>query len=229
MSPAANRKAYQTVGNTARTLNDSEYAQDLPLGSQAAPARSPEPEVQRPRTPLSLVVSAPTRSRPRLAVAVFMLIVAAMSAVLIMSVSVSQGQYTIVALKSQQSDLKKSNQGLEQDLGAKEAPQSLVANATGMGMVPATSTGQIDIRTKAVTGNPLPAAAGAQGLASIPPAMIDTPRPAVPAPADAPPAQGSAAAQIQAESEAQKKVAAKPAPGPDLNGGTIPAPAQKDN
>jgi len=235
MSPVATRSAYQTVGNTARTLDYSYLGAEDPGHGAPATEGGAEPKIRRARTPLSLVVSTPKRSGSRLAVIVFMLVVAALTAVLVMSVSVSQGQYTLVDLKGQQSDLQKANQGLEQELAAKEAPQSLVARAAEMGMVPAATTGQIDIRTKKVTGSPLPAAAGTKGLALIPPAMIEDPRPAYTPEDPAPAAQGSAGAEEKAAAVAQNK-AAKPVPVPvsepgaaELNGGTIPAPAQKDN
>jgi hypothetical protein len=233
MSPVASRSVPITVGNTARAmpseLEEADYAAGAPL-----PGREPKPA--RPRTPLSLVVSTPRRTKTPLVVSLFLLLVAALSAVLIMSVSVSQGQYQLVDLKNQQNELAKTNQAMELDLGAQEAPQSLVARAAAMGMVPATTTGQIDVRTKKVTGNPQPAAAGTKSLVALPPADINqpVPAPAEPATKEEPAAAADTKAVAQAEKELAKaeKAAVPAAPqaaASELNGGTIPAPAQKDS
>lgn len=233
MSPVASRSVPITMGNTARAMPLEHEAPDHGKG---APVPGATPKPSRTRTPLSLVVSTPRKTKTPLVVSLFLLLVAALSAVLVMSVSVSQGQYELVDLKSQQSELAKSNQAMELDLGAKEAPQSLVARAAAMGMVPGTNTGQIDVRTKKVTGNPQPAAAGTKPLVALPPADINQPAPA-PAEAvttDVPGAAENSKAVAQAEKDqarAQKPAAAAvpQASASDLNGGTIPAPAQKDS
>ncbi|MGO4385216.1 hypothetical protein [Specibacter sp. RAF43] len=230
MSPVASRIEAAVVGNTARALSGH-----LPgLDFRGAPANRAEQTPARPRTPLSLVVNTPRRSGTPVMVTLFLLLVAALAAVLIMSVSVSQGQYDLVTLKNQQRELQLSNQSLEQDLGAREAPQNLVARAAAMGMVPGGTTGQIDVRTKKVSGNPQPAKADAKALVAIPPATIDAPAPAVAAdvPADAggPAALDGVPQAKKNAAKAAQKPASRPAPkvpSPDLNGGTIPAPAQK--
>ncbi len=240
MSQLATRMVRSTAGNNALDL------QDLHPAGQPAGERTSA----RARTPLSLVVSSPRRNRTPVVVSLFLLAVGALAAVLMMSVSVSQGQYELVALKGQQTTLSKSNQALELDLSAREAPQDLVARASGMGMVPAATSGQIDIRTKKVTGNPLPAAADTKGLVALPPADINRPATASNDAASAEAASKDAAAKGSAApaqdgnavAKAEKKQAAAqaggmvaaPAPAPavvtpDLNGGTIPAPAQKDS
>ncbi|WP_113717496.1 hypothetical protein [Arthrobacter dokdonensis] len=225
MSQVAARMIPSTVGSNARALSAEELR---PSGQPASEVRAP-----RTRTPLSLVVSSPRRSRTPLVVSLFLLMVGALAAVLVMSVSVSEGQYQLVDLKNQQSALEKSNQALQLNLSAQEAPQSLVARAVGMGMVPAATSGQIDVRTKKVTGAPLPAAADTKPLSVLPPADINQP---VPAAADtaAPPAaktttaaQDGGAAAAAAKKKAGTAAAAPAAVTPDLNGGTIPAPAQK--
>lgn len=241
MSQLASRVIPSTVGNNARALS----LEDLHLAGGAQPAR--EHRAPRPRTPLSLVVSAPRRNRTPIVISLFLLVVGALAAVLVMSVSVSQGQYELVSLKNQQTELQKSNQALELGLSAQEAPQSLVARAAGMGMVPAATTGQIDVRSKKVTGNPQPASADTKGLVTLPPADINKPAPAGPAAAEAPAKDAAAPAQdgkaVAAAEKTQTKTQAKTQPtaqaggaaaapaavAPDLNGGTVPAPAQKDS
>ncbi|ALE05467.1 hypothetical protein AL755_08225 [Arthrobacter sp. ERGS1:01] len=233
MSQLATRIAPITVGNNARALS-------MPLEELGAPLPATGAPAPRPRTPLSLVVSSPRKNKTPLLVSLFLLLVAALSAVLIMSVSVSQGQYDLVGLKDQQSALQKSNQALELQLSAEEAPQSLVARAAGMGMVPAATTGQIDVRTKKVTGNPQPAVPETKGLVALAPAQVNPPTPDAavnPNAADAGSAAQDGNAVAAAEKAAAKAGGTKAAPAPlaaapnaaELNGGTIPAPAQKDN
>ncbi|MFB9165657.1 hypothetical protein [Arthrobacter psychrochitiniphilus] len=216
MSPSALRTIPVTEGSAARVL--TELPTVIPL----------EPPARKSRAPLSLVVSTPRRARSPLAAIVALMVLAAMAVVLVMSISVAKGQYLLVDLKSQQSELIKINQTMEQDIAANQAPQELAARAAALGMVPAGSTGQIDVRTKTVSGSPLPASADTKGLVNIPPAVVDKPRPKV-----EPEVPLSPAAKIDAKKSAEKpqNVAPVPAPVivPDLNGGTIPAPAQKDS
>jgi hypothetical protein len=167
----------------------------------------------------------------------FLVVVTALTVVLVMSISVSKGQYELVSLTNQQAQLYKTNQSLEQQIAAKQAPQELVASAAALGMVPAGTTGQIDIRTGQVSGSPQPAPADTKGLASIPPALIDKPLPATDAAAKDAAAKAvgplSPAAVAAQQAEAKKDspaVAPTPAPvAPELNGGTIPAPQEKDS
>ncbi|WP_343320057.1 hypothetical protein AAFM46_06205 [Arthrobacter sp. TMP15] len=226
MSQLAPRTTAVTVGNNARALN-------MPVATPDVGVTAPKPTSWKARAPLSLVASVPKRSRSSLVVILFLVVVAALTVVLVMSISVTKGQYELVGLKNQQSDLLKANQTMEQEIAAKQAPQELVSRAAALGMVPAGSTGQIDVRTKKVSGSPQPASPDTKGLVSIPPALIDKPVPA----ADTPPAVVplSPGAITQKEQAAQKAAAkSEPAPvpataTPDLNGGTIPAPSQKDS
>lgn len=251
MSQLASSTAPVSLGSNAHALNAAQADQSFPLATPAAKPR-------RPRTPLSLVVSTPRRNNSSLVVLLFLVIVAALSVVLVMSISVSKGQYELVGLKNEQADLYKANQTLEQDIAAKQAPQELVARAATLGMVPAGTAGQIDVRTGKVSGAPQPASADTKGLASIPPALIDKPVVAAPVAEAAalplsPAAQDVAAQEIAAKEAAAKEAAAKTeqtkasatekdtrkeaaplavppaAVTPELNGGTIPAPAQKES
>ena len=225
MSPSASRTIPVTLGSTARVLTG-------PL-----PAPPPAPKVKKSRASLSLVVSTPRRGRSPLAVTLALMIMAAMAVVLVMSISVSKGQYELVGLKNQQSELIKANQTMEQEIAAHQAPQELAARAAALGMVPAGTTGQIDVRTKAVSGSPLPATADTKGLVNIAPAVIDKPRSQPASEVPLSPAAEVSAANDQAGAASDKtadqaKEAATVPPvvvTPDLYGGTIPAPAQKDS
>ncbi|SEE16506.1 hypothetical protein SAMN04489740_0795 [Arthrobacter alpinus] len=237
MSQQAARSFPMTTGSNARVLR-TPLADPRPGSPAIAPEKS-----KKARTPLSLVVSSPKRSSRSLMVILFAVVVTAMAVVLVMSISVSKGQYELVGLKNQQSDLYKVNQSLEQDIAAKQAPQQLVSQAAALGMVPAATTGQIDVRTKKVSGSPQPATADAKGLVVIPPARIDAP--VVPVPVAAPEPLSPAAkdsgqskqtkeATANESSTAPKKEAEAPAApaaavSPELNGGTIPAPLEKDD
>lgn len=222
MSQLAARPQQLNVGNTARAL-----ASPLTGRSQNS---APLPAAKRARTPLALVTSAPKRSRSQLVVILFLVGMVAMSVVLIMSISVSKGQYELVGLKSEQSDLLKSNQALQQEIAAKQAPQKLVVSAAALGMVPAGTTGQIDIRTQTVSGSPQPAPADAKGLVVIPPALVEKPKAVAIAPEPVVPLSPAAKeAALGAAAEAKAKtVPPVIEPEAELHGGSIPAPAQKD-
>ncbi len=221
MSQPAAQPQQLSVGNAARALKP-------PLTGQS-PHSAPLKPSKRARTPLALVTSTPKRSRSQLVVILFLVVVAAMSVVLIMSISVSKGQYELVGLKSQQSDLLKSNQALQQEIAAKQAPQKLVVSAAALGMVPAGTTGQIDVRTQTVSGSPQPAPADVKGLVVIPPAQVEKPKPVAVAPAPVVP-QSPAAKEAALEASKAKTEAMPPVLEPEaqLHGGSIPAPAQKD-
>lgn len=222
MSQPATSRAPLSVGNTARALQ-------LPLiDPQRGPAAPSAPK--KSRAPLALVTSAPKRSRSQLVVILFMVVLVAMSVVLVMSISVSKGQYELVGLKSEQTNLIKSNQALEQEIAAKQAPQRLVVDAAALGMVPAGTTGQIDVRSQTVSGSPQPAPADAKGLVVIPPALVEKPK-AAPEKSPGPPSPAAEEAAKAAGKPAAKPEAAPApvvAPVPELHGGSIPAPAQKD-
>lgn len=222
MSQEAFRNGPAIVGNTARALSFTEA--ELPAGFPAEEVAKPT----RARTPLSLVVSSPRRHRGPIVVA-FVLIVAALAAVLMMSVSLSKGQYELVSLKSEQSTLANSNQALALQISGKEAPQSLVAAAVAMGMVPASTTGQIDVRNKKVTGNPVPAVAGTKGLVVIPPADVNKAVPVAEVDIEEGLVPPAAAAEAVKEKEATASAVKQKAPAQNLNGGTIPSPTQKDS
>lgn len=210
---------------------------------------------KRVRTPLSLVTAAPRKRRAPFVVMCFGLLAVALMAVLVLNISVSSAQYQLVQLRAQQSTLTKQNQDLTQQVQNFDAPQNLAAKATELGMVASTVKGQIDLSTLSVTGKAKPAAKGdapgaiiaapavAGQLDVVPPPSAAEPlaarRPAEAAPATQNAAQTqtarnadlTAAAGQTAAGQAPKTPvtvpAAPPAPVLDLNGGSVPAPAQK--
>ena len=187
---------------------------------------------RKARTPLSVVRSVPKKHRAPFVVLCFGLLAVALIAVLVLNISVSTAQYQLVSLRSEQTTLTKQNQDLTQQVQNFEAPQNLAAKASELGMVASTGKGQIDLSTLTVSGQAKPAVKGDSAgaviaapavpgqLNVVPPASTADPlenrKPAAEEAVSAP----VAAAPVAAPAAAQKPAAA-------LNGGTIPAPAQK--
>ncbi|CAH0173302.1 Cell division protein FtsL [Arthrobacter sp. Bi83] len=201
------------------TVSSGRTAGDVDTGLSGA---------RKARTPLSVVRSLPRKRRAPFVVLCFGMLAVALMAVLVLNISVSTAQYQLVKLRSEQTALTKQNQDLTQQVQNFEAPQNLAAKATQLGMVASTGKGQIDLSTLTVSGTAKPAVKGDSAgaviaapavpgqLNVVPPASTNEPlesrRPA----ADEGGAAPAAAAPV---------AAAKPAA--VLNGGTIPAPAQK--
>lgn len=194
----------------------------------------------KPRTPLSLVRSTPSKRRAPFVVFCFALLAAALMVVLVLNISVSTSQYQLVQLKSEQSSLMKQNQDLTQQVQNYDAPQNLAAKATELGMVASSGKGQIDLSNLSVSGKALPAAKGANPgaviaapavagqLAVVPPASANEPL-AVRKQEEASNASGSASA-APAGPPAQTVMPPAPvaaAPAAELHGGSVPAPQQK--
>ncbi len=227
MSAAARDDFEPTAGNTARAL------------PRLIPS-APEPARERlSGSPLSLVVSQPRKRRTPFVVFCFLTLVAALAVVLVLNISVSSGQYQLVELRANQVDLVKTNQDLTQQVQDAQAPQNLVAKARELGMVTSTSMGQINVESKTVSGTPKAAVAGDKPLAVIaPPAVSGQPEQSDVTPdataADAPtvpvapggPSKAGATTTPAEVPAVPSQVAAPPAT--DLNGGTIPAPKQKN-
>jgi hypothetical protein len=125
---------------------------------RAAPAGTQGAE-NRGRTPLA-VVPAPVRRTGRGFVALCVGILAmALLAVLVVNITVSNRQYEMVGLKSEQLDLTQSNELLRQQVEHLEAPQNLAAEADRLGMVKPGDIAAVDLATGRVTG----AATSAEG------------------------------------------------------------------
>ncbi len=215
-----------THGNTARALDWS-----------PAPAATAAP-APRGRTPLSVVPAVRRRRRAPVVIFCFMALILGLGAVLLLNISVSSGQYQLVQLQNERTELAQRNEALTQQLENHQAPQVLAAEAANLGMVTSATFGSIDLQTLAVTGDPVPA----EEAEDAPPALIPAPnvltQPVAPvaAPVEtAAPVESARSAEAREEEAAAESAAAgeavdaEPVPaeqGADLNGGTIPAPVQ---
>lgn len=206
MSSVNNRLTASSIGNTARKL--------------AAPA----PVKERKRTPLVVVPAAPRRRSLVFVVSCFTVLAAALVGVLSLNIQLSEGQYAIVNLKAEQASLSKSNQELTQQVQNFSAPQNLAAKAGALGMVPSAGQGQIDLDSLTVTGKAVAAPKGAKtGLVQIAAPEIAGQLSVVTALPD--PAASPAA---KPETKTKPSVPAVPqVPKVQLNGGSVPAPAQR--
>ncbi|MCC9193135.1 hypothetical protein LOC59_05650 [Arthrobacter sp. zg-Y916] len=196
---------------------------------------APQPEAPAPRrrTPLALVPAAARRRRVPVAALCFAALVVGLAAVLVLNISVSSGQYQLVQLQNQRTELAQKNEALTQQVENHMAPQVLAAAASDLGMVVSPSFGTIDLQTLAVDGSPEPAKDGArpESLLGLPQVLTQPVTPAQPAAAE--PEKNVRAAEEKADNTpaaAESAEEAVPAPAPaeeDLNGGTIPAPSQR--
>jgi cell division protein FtsL len=182
---------------------------------------------RKARTPLSVVRSLPRKRRAPFVVLCFGMLAVALMAVLVLNISVSTAQYQLVKLRSEQTALTKQNQDLTQQVQNFEAPQNLAAKATQLGMVASIGKGQIDLSTLTVSGTAKPAVKGdSAGAVIAAPAVPGQLNVVPPASTNEPlESRRPAADEGAAPAAAAPVAAAKPAA--VLNGGTIPAPAQK--
>ncbi|WP_342025234.1 hypothetical protein AAE021_08825 [Arthrobacter citreus] len=216
-----------THGNTARALDWT--PRTAPATAPAAPRR---------RTPLSVVPASKTRRRAPLFIFCFFALILGLSAVLLLNISVSSGQYQLVQLQNERTELAQRNEALTQQLENHQAPQVLASAAADLGMVTSSTFGSIDLQTLSVTGNPVPAEEGTAPLVLIDAPNVLTQPIAPAAAAPAPAAEESVRAAEAREAEAAQAAAAaagepagaETAPAEqeaNLNGGTIPAPVQR--
>ncbi len=200
--------------------------------ARALPHEAPEQPAPRRRTPLALVPAAARRRRVPVAALCFAVLAAGLAAVLMLNISVSSGQYQLVQLQNQRTEIIQKNEALTQQVEHHQAPQVLAGAAAELGMVVSPTFGTIDLQTLAVTGDPEPAkeGAGPGTLVELPQVLT---RPVTPVqPAAEEPAENARAAEQQDSAPAPADAdspapAPAPAAEPDLNGGTIPAPSQR--
>ncbi|MBG6213542.1 MAG: hypothetical protein LH475_07395 [Cryobacterium sp.] len=124
-----------------------------------------------------LVSSTPSpRARPRIFYA--FTAVAGMAAIivaqLLLSVGISQGAYEISSLQSSQSELGRTAASLSEDLVRVSSPQSLAANAEGLGMVSNSDPVYLRLSDGAVLGAPASASGSQAGAASLVPNALLT-------------------------------------------------------
>lgn len=230
--------------STARQLGQAVPWQPLvrPAGE---PSKDGAPEaLSRRRTPLSVVPAPARRSGRGFAALCIAVLVAALMAVLVTNITVSNRQYQMVSLKGEQLDLNQSNEVLRQQVEHLQAPQNLSAEARRLGMVNPGDIAAIDLATGAVTGT-----ATAAEASDVPGGHVATPlspqeRQAAERAAEAAADQQAAerAAADQAAAEGDRDAAEQGATDQDaadqgaadqgtaeaeqdLNGGTIAAPS----
>lgn len=192
--------------------------QAAPWQPAIQPAGAPDRDgATRRRTPLALVPTPIRTSGRGFAALCISVLVAALMAVLVTNITVSNRQYDLVSLKGDQLDLRQSNELLRQQVEHLQAPQNLSTEARELGMVNPGDIASIDLASGAVTGTATAADAEDQ-----PGGHVATPA--------SPQEKMEAAKSVDPESETE---AGTPAAGTgdtaeesarDLNGGTIPAP-----
>lgn len=189
----------------------------------------------RRRTPLALVPTPIRKSGRGFAALCIAVLVAALMAVLITNITVSNRQYELVSLKNEQLDLSQSNEVLRQQVEHLEAPQNLSAEARTLGMVNPGNIASIDLSSGAVTGTATAADAEDQpgGHVAVPASPAEQQAAAAeadPETADSPQPQTAAAPSSELGKDSGERSpagdtgAAADGPATDLNGGTIPAP-----
>lgn len=134
---------------------------------------TPTPE----RRGFRLVAPAPSRrARPRIFYALTAVagIAAIIVAQLLLSVGISQGAYEISSLQSSQAELGRTAASLNEDLVRVSSPQSLAANAEGLGMVSNSNPVYLRLSDGAVLGAPASASGSQAGAASLVPNALLT-------------------------------------------------------
>jgi len=135
-----------------------------------------------PRTRPELVEVTPTRAqrraRPRVVSA--MVAVGALAALLLaqlgISMVLSKGAYQLDSLQSQQTELSRSQQQLDEQLNVLRSPQNLATNAQALGMIANSTPVYLDPKTGAVYGTPTPAASSTGATSAgnqVPNALLD--------------------------------------------------------
>ncbi|MET1035435.1 MAG: hypothetical protein ABWX68_09390 [Arthrobacter sp.] len=222
-----------------------------PAFDHGAAARQLEPDYEleaapeRRRTPLSVVPAVVRHRKTHFAVFCFGVMLAALASVLVLNIQVTSGQYEVVGLRNAERALTQENEALTQQAQHLEAPQNVAAKAAKLGMVVPGSVASIDLGTLKVSGVSTPAqeekaptslVARPQAPQSGPaataaePAAVEAPAaPAGPAAdTEAAAATPEAAAPVAAPTVPVEAGAERPEfPANELNGGTIPAPAQQ--
>ncbi|MEW1979845.1 hypothetical protein AB0333_02805 [Citricoccus sp. NPDC079358] len=195
MTATQQRLAMQQPVQT-RESTAPQIGQAAPWQPVIRPARQPGGDAgqdasPRRRTPLALVPAPIRKSGRGFAGLCIAVLVAALMAVLVTNITVSNRQYEMVSLKNEQLDLSQSNELLRQQVEHLEAPQNLAAEATKLGMVNPGDVASIDLSNGAVTGTAT--AADAE----------DKPSGHVAAPASPSEKQAAAAAASSASTEAE--------------------------
>ncbi|CAG7845737.1 Cell division protein FtsL [Pseudoclavibacter triregionum] len=138
------------------------------LAPAVRPARGIRPEVApSPQRRLRLVEQlAPSRRTMRGLTLAGVIIGAVMLLQLVLTIAISQGAYEAEALEVQQVELDRQATSLEEQLSTVESPQNLTAQATALGMAPATQMQAIDPATGQTT------TIGGSRLVTVNPALV---------------------------------------------------------
>ena len=197
---------------------------------------APEP---RRRTVLSVVPAVVGGRRLPFAVFCFGVMLAALATVLVLNISVSGGQYEVVKLRNQEQALTQENEALAQQAQKLEAPQSVAAKAAELGMVVPGSVASIDLDTLKVAGtssaakaeeSPTSLVADRETAAGASSAAEPATEPVAEDPSTEPVAEDPSTEPVEGEApaaEAPARTVDAEFTGEELNGGTIPAPAQQ--
>lgn len=210
-------------------------------------ALRPEESTAKPRTTLSVVPGLETRRRVPFLVTIFIVIIASVVAVLLINVSIANGQYTAVELRGQERALSQENEALRQEALYLGAPQVIAKKAADLGMVKPGAPAAIDLDSGKIAGTPTAAEkpskekeskSGTLKSPASPERPVAAKKPSKGAEKGPEKASGQEAADPKPEQVAVPKstVDQKPATPEgarpsfaktELNGGTIPAPSLK--
>lgn len=201
---------------------------------------------ERRRTPLSVVPAVTRTKRAHFAIFCFGVMLAALAGVLVLNVQVSSAQYELVGLRNTERALTQENEALTQRAQNLEAPQNVAAKAAELGMVVPGSVASVDLGTLKVSGISTPAEKTESPTALVAPPEAPY---AAPETTDAAASGASAADNASEGAPVQQEQEAAPAEAEatettttdsgtgtedrpsfsekELNGGTIPAPAQQ--
>jgi hypothetical protein len=134
----------------------SNVAYARPTRPQQRAAHSTPRPAAVPRHVEIITTRAQRRARPRVAYAVVAVVglFAIFAAQLLLSIVVSDGAYQISSLQSQQKQLLRTQENLNERLDLRDSTQFLAASAAKLGMVPGATLRFIDLQTGAVTAAP---------------------------------------------------------------------------
>lgn len=225
------------AGHSTLGLNDGANARAW----APSPFRHAEP---KQRTPLSLVPATKRSRRAGFAAFCFALLLAALVGVLVINVNVANSQYDIVGLNADEQTLDQQNEALTQQLQNLQAPQNVAAKAAELGMVTPGTVASINLDSQKITGVSTPAEKG-----KTPTTLVAAPE--VPGEQDAnkesdgkPTAdegsttekssdqttpEGNAVAGGASTDKSNTPENPQDSSARELNGGTIPAPAQQNS
>lgn len=199
--------------------------------SQSAPSSTPQEQVASgpQRTPLSVVPRKEVRrSRVSTVVMCAIALAAALMGILFLNIQISSGQYRLTELTIQERALTQENEALTQDIEANAAPQNLAARANDLGMVQAENIGTVQLSTGSVAAASGVAEEGKAQDILVPPAKMKGSEAAENARIAAEERTEKRAKEEAEKKAAERKAQQKAQEKENLNGGSVPAPAQRE-